>query len=239
MIYVATRAGKRHAVSEDAVLVGTEVIVDVAATLTVPEEGFVCVADGVGGHRGGAEASRFVLEALAALENVRPDALRPLLTGVNERLIASAAEMPDMATTLTGFYACKGAFRLIHVGNTRAYVRQGRYLKQVTADHTTCQWLRSQGMYEAAEACSRSEITNCFDGGAAALLSRLTVSEIPTFSLALLTSDGVHEHIDLDTLETVLAGDDDYADKCEEIIRRAIDAGSEDDLTVVIICLKE
>ena len=239
MIYVATRAGKRHAASEDAVLVGTEVIVDAAATLPVPEEGFVCVADGVGGHRGGAEASRFVLEALASLKDVQPGELRPLLTGINERLIASSAETPDMATTLTGFYACKDAFRLIHVGNTRAYVRQGRYLKQVTTDHTTCQWLRSQGQYEAAEACDRSEITNCFGGGAAALLSRLTMSEIPPFSLALLTSDGVHEYLDLDTLENLLAGDGDYADKCGEIIRRAIAAGSEDDLTAVIFCFQK
>ena len=64
MIYIDTRKGKHHKISEDAVLVGDFIISDESDVLPVPEEGFVCVADGVGGNNGGADASTFLLEEL-------------------------------------------------------------------------------------------------------------------------------------------------------------------------------
>ena len=65
MVYVMTRKGKHHSVSEDAVLVDREVLSDTTAVCAVPDNGFICVADGVGGNSGGAEASGFVLKELA------------------------------------------------------------------------------------------------------------------------------------------------------------------------------
>ena len=53
MIYVSTHAGKRHTVSEDAVLVGKQILTETSGTFPVPQQGFVSVADGVGGNRGG------------------------------------------------------------------------------------------------------------------------------------------------------------------------------------------
>jgi serine/threonine protein phosphatase PrpC len=142
----------------------------------------------------------------------------------------------DMATTLTGILVANDGYRIVHIGNTRAYIKQGKYLKQITSDHTTFNWLMSSGQIEAAEHCNKSEITNCFGGKNPALLSKLYIADCQQFSLALLTSDGVHDYVDLDTLEEILAGEGSYDDKCEEIISRAKHAGSEDDLSVVIIC---
>ena len=239
MVYITTLAGIVHTVSEDAVLVGSEVLSETSGAMAMPESGFICVADGVGGNRGGAEASRFILSELAAWrEQTAPD-LKAFLQSVNERLICTAAEegvAPEMASTLTGICITNGCYRIVHVGNTRAYVKQGNYLKQITADHTAYNWLMSMGEAEAAERCNKNEITNCFGGGNPALLARLFVADCQQFSLALLTSDGIHEYVDLDTLEEIIAGEGSYAEKCEEIVRRAIEAGSQDDLSVVIVC---
>lgn len=71
------------------------------------------------------------------------------------------------------------------------------------------------------------------------MLSKLYIAESQMFSLALLTSDGVHEYVDLDAMESVIAGEEPLEAKCEKIIRLAVDAGSEDDLSVVIICPTE
>ena len=87
---------------------------------------------------------------------------------------------------------------------------------------------------EAAENCNKSEITNCFGGADNRLLSKLVVSELAPFSVLLLTSDGVHDHVDLDTLEDILNGKGDYLTKCEMMIAAAVNNGSEDDMTVVI-----
>lgn len=241
MIYVSTHAGKRHNNSEDAVLVGRDALLETSEVLPMPECGFVCVADGVGGNSGGDQASQFVLERLAEAADERIEDLSKLLKGIDEHLIAYAADSsaPEMATTLTGFYIADGQFKIIHIGNTRAYIKQGRYLKQITSDHTTYNWLRSSGQSEAAEKSNKNEITNCFGGNNLSLLSKLYIADCQEFSLALLTSDGVHEYVDLDTLESIVSGEGSLDAKCEEIIRSAVDAGSEDDLSVVIICPTE
>ncbi len=242
MIYVATCSGKNHTISEDAVLVGQELLSETSDNLPFPLKGFVCVADGVGGNHGGAQASHFVLEALVEANDIQPDALKECLEKINDRLIACAKEDPEaasMATTLTGVFADDGAFYLFHIGNTRAFVKQGNYLKQITSDHTTYNWLKSAGQIEAAEVCNKNEITNCFGGGDSNLLSKLYISEIQPFSLMVLTSDGVHEHIDIDTLEDMLCREGPYDEKCQEILSKAIENGSEDDLSIVILCPEE
>lgn len=239
MVYVSTRVGKLHNTSEDSVLVGTEVMSDTVGIFPMPDLGFVCVADGVGGNRGGARASGFVLRALAKWKDNQQEDLNALLIKTNDDLIAFASvddNAWDMATTLTGICVTNEGFKLVHVGNTRAYIKQGKYLKQITSDHTTYNWLLSNGQADAAERCNKSEITNCFGGKNPALLSKLCVKECQQFSLALLTSDGVHEYVDLDSLEEIIIGEGSFDDKCEKIINKAIDAGSEDDLSVVIIC---
>ncbi len=239
MVYLSSRAGKRHQQSEDAVLVGSDFLNDTTKELQLPASGFVCVADGVGGNAGGAQASKFVLCAAAEYDPCKKDQdLRSFLISVNEDLIQYAAQdgqSANMATTLTGFLFSDTAITLLHVGNTRAYIKQGKYLKQITSDHTTYNWLVSNGQLEAAEQCNRSEITSCFGGGRSELLSKLFIAEYPAFSVALLTSDGIHDFVNIDTLEDILNNDEPYPNKCESIITQAIASGSEDDLTVVII----
>ena len=239
MVYISTHPGKAHTVSEDAVLVGSAVLSETSEAVAMPESGFICVADGVGGNRGGAKASRFILTELASWSEQDTPDLKAFLQRVNDRLIRSAAEegfAPEMASTLTGICITNGRYRIVHVGNTRAYIKQGNYLKQITSDHTTYNWLMSMGETEAAERCNKNEITSCFGGGNPALFGRVYVADCQQFSLALLTSDGIHEYVDLDTLEEIIAEDGSYAEKCEEIVCRAIEAGSQDDLSVVVVC---
>lgn len=242
MVYVSTHAEKRHSISEDAVLVGSRVLTEVFDVMPMPESGFICVADGVSGNRGGAQASQFVLASLSGWEETSDRDLKAFLKGINENLIAAAAEKgaaSEMATTLTGICVTSDGYKLIHVGNTRAYIRQGKYLKQITSDHTTYNWLMRSGQTEAAESSNKSEITNCFGGNNPLLLARLYVADCQQFSLVLLTSDGVHEYVGLDTLEEIVTGEGTYGDKCDEIVRKATEAGSEDDLSIVMICPSE
>ena len=236
MVYVMTRKGKHHSVSEDAVLVDKEVLSETTAAYSVSDNGFICVADGVGGNSGGAVASKFVLSELAKWDNSVE--LKSHLQKVNDDLIRESKQdetNSKMATTLTGFCFAEGSIRLIHVGNSRAYIKQGRYLKQLTQDHTTYNWLLSSNQYEAAESCNRNEITNCFGGGNPALLSKLCVDECQPFSLAILTSDGIHEYVDLDTIEDIINGKETFEEKCGIIVQKALDNGSEDDMSIVII----
>lgn len=236
MIYMASRVGVYHEICEDAALVGMLVLSDTTKTMRMPTEGFICVADGVGGNNGGATASRYVLEALVGTED--NNNLRDALIHINESLIEYAKETPDtfnMATTLTGIYCQEKSYQLFHIGNTRAFIKQGKYLKQITSDHTTYNWLKSRGNEEAAANCNKNEIMNCFGGGNPALLSKLMVSDVAPFSMMVLTTDGVHEYVDIDTLEDALFGEGSCEDRCESILNIAKDNGSEDDMTIIVI----
>lgn len=243
MIYAATHAGKRHEKSEDAVLVGEILLSDEEDTLPVPRDGFICVADGVGGNYGGACASAFLLEHILSLGS--PDhggALKGSLMKINDLLIQRGHIEPalrSMATTLTGVFLGENIRLLMHIGNTRAYIRQGRYLKQITQDHTVYHWLQTTGRMDEAESCNKNEITNCFGGGTPALLSRLHISEIGAFSQMVLTSDGVHEYVDIDLMEDIMNADSSGEEKCRSLLNAALAAGSEDDMTVVLVCMEE
>lgn len=243
MVYVATRAGKHHEKSEDAVLVGEIVLSDEEDTLPIPNDGFVCVADGVGGNQGGAIASLFILENILQMDSpMDVKCLKGELTRINDLLIQEGQDrfgLSSMATTLTGIFLKENEQFLMHVGNTRAYSRQGRYLKQITQDHTVLNWLQKTGRYAEAEACNKNEITNCFGGGNASLLSKLTVIEIGEFTQLLLTSDGVHEYVDIDLLEDILNDNSSGEDKCNSILDAALAAGSDDDMTAILVCMKE
>ncbi|MFR4009270.1 MAG: PP2C family protein-serine/threonine phosphatase [Christensenellales bacterium] len=235
MIYVSTYAGKRHNKSEDAVVVGTKVLRETSAAMPMPQNGFICVADGVGGNRGGAQASQFVLTALSNWQETQDKDLRTFLKKVNDRLIAFAAEQgdaPQMATTLTGLCLTQDGYKLVHIGNTRAYIRQGKYLKQITSDHTTYNWLMSSGQTEAAQSCNRSGITNCrrnnrrfYPNSISPIVAVFPCAHFRRHS-RIFDQDALGNH----------AGEDTYADKCDAIIQRAREAGSEDDLSVVIVC---
>ena len=57
-----------------------------------------------------------------------------------------------------------------------------------------------------------------------------------SFSSLLLTTDGVHDYVDIDHLESILNSDASGEEKCDQILTLAQAAGSADDLTVILAC---
>ncbi len=239
MICIMTRAGEGKETSEDSVLVGSQRYSDVMDTAEIPENGFVCVADGVGGNQAGEIASSFILEALSECAWDEDDALREKLREINHLLIENSLsnfERRNMATTLSGICFNGDQMKLIHVGNTRIYAMQGHYLKQLTSDHTVYNWLKSLGRTEEAEACNKNEITSCFGGGDEKLMQKLQILPVNAVRTLLITSDGIHEYVSLDDLEDILNSNIPDDEKCGAIAEAAQNAGSTDDMTAVLIC---
>lgn len=235
MITLITRPGIGKDHSEDAVLAGNCVWIDCNITLPFESQSFVCVADGVGGQQCGEVASSYVLNELSGISG---DDLRNQIIAINDRLIAKGAEdstLAGMATTLTGVYFGEESSVLLHIGNSRAYVLQGGYFKQITSDHTLYNWLKSTGRYDDAEQCNKNEIIGCMGGGSKKLLEKLYISNLPSAHTLLLTSDGVHDYVELDELERIFALPISDMDKCQAVLDLAVESGSNDDLTIVLI----
>ena len=242
MIYIMTHAGEGKDISEDVVLVGRQLYSDATVTVDMPEEGLICVADGVGGNNAGEEAAAFVLNALVNFGWEDDTVLREKLVEINYQLITQSKEdsrRSNMATTLSGICIKEEEMKLFHIGNTRIYAMQGHYLKQLTSDHTVYNWLKSLGMMEEADTCNKNEITSCFGGGDEKLLQKLQILSVNAPMTILITSDGIHEYVSIDDLEDILNSDIPNGEKCGAIQEAARLAGSTDDMTAVLVCMKE
>lgn len=242
-VSVVVSKGVGKSKCEDSVLLFESVISDSEIEVELETPCAICVADGVGGNLGGEFASKFLLEKIAKLQDrdYIEDVLKKLLVKFNKELLAYSNETKDkkqMATTLTGLFISQDKMFYAHSGNSRLYVMQGNYLKQITKDHTTYQWLLDCGNEEGAEFCNRNEIRCCFGGGNEQYLHQLLVKQIENhsyISTILLTSDGIHEYVDIDILENLLISEENDLDIIRAMSRIAEENGSNDDRTAVII----
>lgn len=239
-IYAFLEKGIGKSVSEDTILVGSEIIKEgYFFTENLPH--CVGVADGVGGNAGGREASEFVISKMV---DVPSDDLYSFAKEMNNQLITYASTISGketMATTFSGlFFANDSCKAILHVGNTRVYAIRGMYLKQLTKDHTTVEWLKDRGQFEAAENVPGNEITACFGSGNNARLKQLSVIELDRpYSGYILTSDGIHDYLDDEELEDFLVEGDFTESAFREIIEHAKANGSADDKSIILIKVQE
>ena len=240
-IYAITEKGE-HSENEDRILINDNIISDGFFETESNEQTIICVADGVGGNNAGAVASSFVCENL---KNIVPSGKNDLVD-INSQLLTKSTENANysgMATTLSGICINDEKAISFHIGNTRIYVFQGSYIKQITEDHTSVNWLVKTGKLSKKEAETydrRNEITACFGGGNPALINSLVFEEsnevLSNAKRIVLTSDGVHEYVSIDELEDVLNSDSlEPKSMCNEILNIAKANGSTDDKSIIII----
>lgn len=239
-IYAITEKGN-HIDNEDSLLINDEIIKD-GFYEREAENFLACVADGVGGNNAGAVASEFVCSELSKTGGITKENVK----NINSELIKMSRlnkELENMATTLSAVSLMDDQVNLVHIGNTRINVFQGNYLKQVTEDHTTVNWLVKTGKISIKDAefyDRRNEIVACMGGGNESLADMLVFEENPkalqNAKRIIITSDGIHEYISIDELEEVLNQPEcDYKVACEQILQKVVKNGSEDDKSIMII----
>lgn len=234
-VFAYTERGTRHERNGDALLVGRRVVTEGTVRLS-GELAFVAVADGVGGLPFGEVASSFVLDAIAALHTVDEAALYT----INRALVQEAEQnygASPMATTLTGIAFGGDTPLLFHIGNTRAHtLRRGQYLAPLTEDDTVVYRMYERGLLtreELPHAKNKNQICACFGGGDASYFTP-TVTPIPRELPLILTSDGIHDYVDAETLEELLVALPDRAEAARRILALARANGSTDDATILI-----
>ena len=237
---VAIGNGKKEC--EDTAVFNKTLINDQIECIAVDDLQCIGVADGVGGNAGGRIASRYVVHQFSRTDftQMTERDIQQFVDKVNTELINQAATIPEkaeMATTLTCVVATNDGYYLVHAGNTRLYVMQGAYLKQWTTDHTTYEWLAACGQYEAAEQCNKSEINCCLGGGNLRYANRLVVDKLfdDCPDTLILSSDGIHEFVDIDSIEDALATAESDYEATKMITDLATGNGSTDDKTIVIV----
>jgi PPM family protein phosphatase len=111
-----------------------------------PENGMFIIADGLGGRPGGAMASRIAARTFRAeiltfkpANRLKAAVLRQAVAEADKTLRSfsrSNDSFHGMGTTLTATVFDGNSARIVHVGDSRAYLFRNTGLRQVTIDHT-------------------------------------------------------------------------------------------------------
>jgi protein phosphatase len=118
------------------------------------------VADGMGGHEGGQEASRIAVEAIeqtyaAATDGDPQAALVDAFKAAHQRIQQHAAAHPaleGMGTTATAVVLLSSQLLYAHVGDSRLYLVRGNTISRLTRDHSYVGRLVQSGVITPEEA---------------------------------------------------------------------------------------
>jgi protein phosphatase len=218
----------------------------------------VVVADGLGGHAAGEEASTLVVRIAAG-------ALLPLLTGdalghgdaLTPRSVAEAVESAlqdangqvhararqearrkGMGATVALVVAREGEAHVGHVGDTRVYHQRGESLTQVTRDQTLAARMVELGRLTPREALAhpaRNDVYQAIGHHADVEPAHYDVRLAPGDWL-LVTSDGLHAHVGAEELQqVVLKAEPSAAKLAKALVDLADEKGGSDNCTVVAV----
>lgn len=247
----ASDTGVKRDKNQDHYLIGATVAQSCQWSLAVrtsdPDfisRGLICaVADGMGGHVGGAKASRLALEIIAAGSSSERDPdgiwLSRLIIQTHDTLLQRAdadPELYNMGTTIAGVHLSPGSCTAFHAGDSRLYRLRDNYLNQITEDHT----LQADSPLNGTAPVGRrsSVLTNALGGGgnSKCVPSVQTGVSFRVGDSLLLCSDGLTDAVtDIAALEEVLRAETPLEQRVEALIEAANRAGAPDNVTVILI----
>ena len=218
----------------------------------VPPEGcgtcLFAVADGMGGHAAGAVASKLLVDGLsgesgATLEfekNREIVQLKSLIERVNLSVFETAEEdrsLRGMGSTLVCALLLGDHYIAANVGDSRMYHFDGTSLTRVTTDHSLVEQLVQQGAIsrESARFHPQRNIITRAMGVAPAVDVDVFERDWAQGDILLLCSDGLHGAVDDEDIAEVLASDFNLETMCDLLVRRALNSGGTDNVTLMLI----
>jgi protein phosphatase len=139
----------------------------------------------------------------------------------------------DSGSTLTALIMHGTQLGLVHIGDSRAYLLRDGELFQITHDDTFVQTLVDEGKLTPEEVAShpkRSMLVKALNGSHRPAVQLRDVKEGDRY---LLSSDGLHTAVDLDTVREVLATEEPQT-AVDRLIELANERGGHDNVSCVI-----
>lgn len=208
---------------------------------------FFIVADGMGGHAGGQEASRIATEVIHSYLLEKWDSpisseilLKEAVEKANAGILEDQQVNPerrDMGTTVVVLIFRDAQPWCAHVGDSRLYRLSDSQLEQITDDHTWVGMALKKGEINVEQAKFhpwRHVLSQCLGRED---LQHIDIQELSVKAgdKLLICSDGLTEEVSDKQIQTSLSNLESCQSTAQELIDAAKTAGGSDNITVVIV----
>jgi protein phosphatase len=211
------------------------------------------VADGVGGGRGGEQASRMAVAAITryvaesinayyTADSTDGDALTGALHAAALHTHTDLLEAADLdpevgrrATTLTLFIGVWPHIYLLQVGDSRHYVLRDGELRQTTRDQTLGQELMDSGVLDGAQV-ARLRWADALSSTIGGSETTPVVNRLDSGwgHVHLICSDGLTRHVSDARIHERLVAMTSAKQVCEDLLKDALDDGGTDNVTLIV-----
>lgn len=197
-----------------------------------------CVADGMGGMAAGEVASRAAVQGFL---NSSKATLPEMVWDANASLLG-ALEGRDGGSTFSGVEIHGEAAQLGHVGDTRAYLRAGGEVTQISKDHSYVAAMVASGQMtpeEAQHSADRNKVLRSL--GSLRVPQDNYVYTLPeplrlkVGDRLLLVSDGVWGEVEPSTLTELLLHEPNLQHVVDRLLELALESGAPDNITALAI----
>jgi serine/threonine protein phosphatase PrpC len=222
------------------------------------------VADGMGGHRAGDVASRLAVDEMKAYfqqanprESTWPTSFDHALSIEENRLITAiqlsnrrifeegfrSRESSGMGTTIVSGLFCpdRGVLYIAHVGDSRAYRVRNKEISLLTRDHSLVNdylLAMPELTQEQMQDLPRNVITRALGMQDLVAIDMLS-EEIQPGDTYVFCSDGLTTMVPDEAIRDIVVQSSDVHDAARRLIQQANDNGGEDNVTALVVAVRE
>ncbi|GCE14602.1 PP2C family protein-serine/threonine phosphatase [Tengunoibacter tsumagoiensis] len=223
--------------------------------------GLFVVADGMGGHANGREASRSAIHSISDVivpallrdvsgrgseeeEHIFADMLKDGVHRANLAIYRRNRDLPQMmGTTVTSALIVDNTAYVVNVGDSRTYLyRASEGLQQVTRDHSVVARLVESGAILPDDIYThpqRNQIYRCLGEHASVEIDSFIVHLKPD-DILILCSDGLWEMVRDGAIEKIVASAAHNPSQISSIlVHAALSRGGVDNISVVVVGIVE
>lgn len=201
------------------------------------------IADGLGGHKDGAYASKyatqFFADKLEVEKNINQEIMQKILLQTHEAIIDLSKEDSShisMATTFSCVYITQKQLIGVHTGDTRIYLLREKGIIQLTTDNTEAQALFDDGVIDKHELLTyprKNILTSALGIKHSPLKIQKFQFNIETKDRILLSSDGFYPLVSKEKIRDISVESQEFSEFFFHLIQIIYESQLTDNCTLL------